>query len=89
PCGCAGCFTAPVALPLIAQVFEEEGALDRLEGFLSLNGAAFYGLAPNPGRLTLARTEPWRPETAVETAVGDVTVFDPGFPLTWRVEGSA
>ena len=36
-CGCAGVFTAPVALAWIAQVFEEEGALDRLEGFASLH----------------------------------------------------
>ena len=46
-CGCAGCFSAPVALACLAQVFEEEGALDRLEGFASLNGPAFYGLPPN------------------------------------------
>ncbi len=37
-CGCAGCFTAPNALACLAHVFEEEGALDRLEAFASLNG---------------------------------------------------
>ena len=41
-CGAAGIFSAPVALPAVAQVFDEEGALDRLEAFASLNGAAFY-----------------------------------------------
>ena len=54
-CGCAGCFTAPVALAAYAQVFDEEGALDRLEGFASLNGPAFYGLPPNEARVTLER----------------------------------
>ena len=37
-CGCAGIFTAPCALEIYAEVFEEEGALDRLEAFASLNG---------------------------------------------------
>ena len=54
-CGCAGCFTAPLALAAYAQVFDEEGALDRLEGFASLNGPAFYRLPPNEARVTLER----------------------------------
>ena len=46
----------------LAQVFEAEGALDRLESFASLNGPAFYGLPPNEARLTLERApEPWTP----------------------------
>ncbi|MGN6155003.1 MAG: dihydroorotase, partial [Sphingomicrobium sp.] len=43
-CGCAGIFNAPVALEAYATVFEEEGALDKLEAFASVNGPAFYGL---------------------------------------------
>src|SRR5690606_25493216 len=43
-CGCAGVFSAPVALSCYAQVFREEGALDRFEAFAALNGPAFYGL---------------------------------------------
>jgi len=84
-CGCAGCFTAPVTLPVLAQVFEAAGALDRLEGFASLHGAAFYGLAPNEARVTLERGEPWAPPAKIETGAGPVTVFDPGFPLHWRL----
>ena len=38
-CGCAGIFNAPFALEAYATVFEEEGALDRLEAFASENGA--------------------------------------------------
>ena len=37
-CGCAGCFTATNTLSILAQVFEDEGALSRLEGFTSLHG---------------------------------------------------
>lgn len=52
-CGCAGCFTAPVALPLYAQAFHSIGALDRLEGFASFFGADFYGLPRNTDTVTL------------------------------------
>ena len=57
-CGCAGCFTAPLALPLYAQAFEAAGALERLEGFASHFGADFYGLPRNTGRVTLVRRVP-------------------------------
>ncbi len=53
-CGCAGCFTATNTLSILAHVFEEEGALDRLEAFTSLNGAAFYRLPPNSPSSTRA-----------------------------------
>ncbi len=85
-CGCAGVFSAPVALPWTAQVFEEAGALDRLAGFVSRHGAAFYGLPVNPGTLTLRRTEtPVPPPAKIETPGGALTVFDPARPLHWRV----
>jgi dihydroorotase len=85
-CGCAGIFTAPVALACLAQVFEAEGALDRLEAFASLNGPAFYRLAPNEERITLERVaQPLPVPAEVETGAGPVVVFDPGFPLHWRV----
>ncbi|MEO1601844.1 MAG: dihydroorotase [Pseudomonadota bacterium] len=84
-CGCAGCFTAPVSLPIMAQVFETAEALDRLEGFASLHGAAFYGMAPNEDRVTLRREpDPVPLPTRVETGAGPVTVFDPGIPIHWR-----
>ena len=84
PCGCAGCFTATNTLSILAQVFEEEDALDRLEGFTSRHGPAFYRLPVNEGTLTLEKAAPDYP-TAIETEDGPVTVFDPGRPLTWRV----
>jgi dihydroorotase len=90
PCGCAGCFTAPVSQPVLAHVFEEEGALDRLEGFVSLAGADFYGMEPNEDRITLVREAgPVVYPDRVATGAGPVTVFDPGFPIHWRIEGSA
>lgn len=87
-CGCAGIFSAPVALPVLAAIFEAAGALDRLESFASLNGPRFHGLKPNDDTVTLVRGEPWAPAVAIDADDGPVTVFDPGFPLHWRLEGS-
>jgi dihydroorotase len=86
-CGCAGCFTAPVSLPCLAQVFEEEGALDRLEGFVAMAGAAWYGMEPNEDRIRLVREDaPVIYPAQVATGAGPVTVFDPGFSIHWRIE---
>ncbi len=85
-CGCAGCFTATNTLSILAQVFEDAGALDRLEGFISRHGPAFYGLPVNTGTLTLQKTDtPVTYPARISTGAGPVTVFDPGFPLYWRV----
>jgi dihydroorotase len=54
-CGCAGCYTALNALELYAEAFESAGALDRLEGFASFHGPAFYGLPRNTAKISLVR----------------------------------
>ena len=61
-CGCAGMYTAHAALELYATAFEEAGALDRLEGFASRFGPAFYGLPENTGTVALVRREWTVPE---------------------------
>lgn len=82
PCGCAGCFTALNTMSILAEVFEQDGALDKLEAFASLNGPAFYGLSVNEDTLTLVRETPEFPAN-IETPEGPVTVFDPAMPLHW------
>ena len=86
-CGCAGCFTATNTMPLLAHVFDEENALDRLESFASLNGPAYYRLPPNEARITLVKHETAQtfPEK-IFTEAGPVTVFNPGYPVHWHVE---
>jgi dihydroorotase len=83
-CGCAGIFSAPAALEVYAEVFEEECALDRFEAFASLNGPAFYRLPVNEPRVTLRR-EDW----AVPDRVGEgelaVAPFRAGETLRWRL----
>jgi dihydroorotase len=84
-CGCAGCFTATNTMSILAHVFEDEGALERLEGFTSLNGPAFYGLPANEATLTLTKGDAVTYPEKIDTGDGPVTVFDPGFALDWRV----
>ena len=81
-CGCAGIFNAPFALEAYAQVFDEEGALDRLEGFASRHGPAFYGLPVNQGSVTLDRVP-----TEVPATLGEVVPFLAGGQLGWRMVG--
>ncbi|MEO1538007.1 MAG: dihydroorotase [Pseudomonadota bacterium] len=84
-CCAAGCFTAPVALACLAELFDAAGALDRLEAFVSLNGAAFYELPVNSGKVMLIKGDPVDLPKSVETGAGPVTVFDPGRPVHWRL----
>lgn len=81
-CGCAGLFNAPFAIEAYAQVFDEEGALDRLEGFASEHGPRFYGLPLNEGRITLERGGEVVPER-----FGDVVPFGAGSRFGWRLVG--
>jgi dihydroorotase len=85
-CGCAGIFTAPCALEIYAEVFEEEAALDRLEAFASLNGPAFYRLPPDEARVTLLRGPLKVPERIGERE-NTVIPFRSGETLRWRFMG--
>lgn len=87
-CGCAGIFSAPVALEIYATVFEEEGALDRLEGFASLHGPRFYGLEPADDTVTLERGILEVPISVGEGA-GAVAVFRGGEQLPWRLAAAS
>jgi dihydroorotase len=82
PCGCAGCFTAANTMSILAEVFEQDGALDQLEAFTSRNGPSYYGLPVNEETITLTRETPTFP-THVDTPEGPVTLFDPDMKLHW------
>ncbi|MEM7545533.1 MAG: dihydroorotase [Pseudomonadota bacterium] len=87
-CGCAGVFSATNTMSCLAHVFEQEGALDRLAAFTSENGPKFYGLPVNEVTMVLEKSDdPVDYPSKIETDEGPITVFDPGFPLHWRVKG--
>lgn len=81
-CGCAGIFNAPFALESYATVFDEEGALARLEAFASENGPRFYGLPRNESFVALERCQNRVPER-IELDGTDVVPFHAGEALSW------
>jgi dihydroorotase len=87
-CGCAGIFNAPFALEAYGKVFAEEQALDKLEGFASMFGPAFYRLPVNSGSVVL---EEQAVSVPMSLAAGDQTLrpFHAGATLPWRFVGSA
>ena len=86
-CGCAGAFTAPAAIELYAEAFEEAGALDRLEGFASHHGPDFYGLPRNAGTVTLVR-EAWQlPESLAYEGDARIVPLRAGETLAWKLQG--
>ncbi len=86
-CGCAGIYTAPNTMSCLAHVFEEEGALDQLEGFVSLNGPRFYGLPPHDAMIHLRKGDaPVSYPELVHAGDETVTVFDPGVDIFWYVD---
>lgn len=83
-CGCAGCYTAPHAMALYAEVFEAAGRLDRLEGFASLFGPQFYGLPVNQESLTLVK-QPTLVPMARPFGDTEVRLLKGGETLNWTL----
>ena len=82
---CAGCYTAPHAMNLYAMAFDAAGALDRLEGFASRFGPAFYQLPVNGGRVELVR-ESWQLPEALPFGDDTIVALAAGEPITWKLQ---
>lgn len=87
-CGCAGVFNAPFAIESYALTFDEENALDKLEGFASIYGPNFYGLPLNEDYILLERSENQVPE---HIKSGDINIvpFHNGEDIGWTFKGAA
>ena len=83
-CGCAGVFSAPCALEFYAEMFEQMGALDKLEAFASIHGAEFYGLEQNSGTVTLSRTD-WVIPESLPFADEEIIPFNAGLNCSWKM----
>ncbi|CAC9588231.1 dihydroorotase [thiotrophic endosymbiont of Bathymodiolus puteoserpentis (Logatchev)] len=83
-CGCAGVFSAPHAIELYAQAFDQAGAIDKLEGFASKFGADFYGLAYNTSTITLKKQD-WIVPASYPFISGDIVPFMAEKMLNWKV----
>jgi dihydroorotase len=84
-CGCAGIYTAHAAIELYAEAFEQKGRLDKLEGFASFHGAAFYNLPRNTATLSLRR-DPWRIPARLPFAEHELVPFRAGELCQWKLE---
>jgi dihydroorotase len=82
-CGCAGVFSAPVAIEAYLRVFAEENALEFFEAFASLNGPAFYGLAPNEERVTFVETSGPVVECVSISGEGELVPLFAGEMVDW------
>jgi dihydroorotase len=78
--GCAGVYTAPVMLEVLAEVFERMESLDKLEDFTSRFGAEFYGLPLNTETVELEK-KTWK----VPAQYGPVVSYKAGEELTWKM----
>ena len=87
PCGCAGIYNAPVALPVYAQLFEEAGELCNLEAFTSFNGADFYGLPRNTDSIQLIKQQ-WRVPAFYPYGSTTVVPLLADRQLQWKVADS-
>ncbi len=84
--GAAGLFNAPVAIETYAKVFDEENALDKLEGFASLHGPAHYKMPPNDGTITLERVSWTAPEEIVVKGPEErALIYRGGETIEWKV----
>ncbi len=83
-CGCAGCYTAHAAIELYAEVFEQAGALDKLEAFASFYGADFYGLPRNTETIIL-RKEEWQAPASVEFGEHRLVPLRAGEMMKWKL----
>ncbi|XP_054811448.1 dihydroorotase, mitochondrial-like isoform X2 [Prosopis cineraria] len=83
PCGCAGIYNSRVALSLYAKVFEEAGALDKLEAFTSFNGPDFYGLPRNSSKIKLRKAQ-WKVPESFSFPFGDIIPMFAGETLEWE-----
>jgi dihydroorotase len=82
-CGCAGIYTAHAALEFYAEVFEQAGALDKLEAFASFYGADYYGLPRNSGAMVLRR-EQWKVPASTSFGEYDLVPLRAGEVLHWK-----
>jgi dihydroorotase len=83
-CGCAGIYTAHAGIEFYAEAFAAAGALDRLEGFASRHGPAFYGLPANTDKVTLTE-EPWAVPADIPFGADRLVPLRAGARVAWKI----
>ena len=85
-CGCAGVFNATYCVSILAQLFDNENALPKLENFISKNGALHYNLKINKNKIKLIKL---RKRLVFKKFLNvnkeKIKIFEPNFPVFWKV----
>jgi len=79
--GCAaGVFTAPIALQMLAQLFDKHNKLENLQKFVSDNAREIYNIKPSEKNIILLKEEIQVPEK-----YGTVISFNAGKMIGWKI----
>jgi len=85
-CGCAGIFNATYCIPILAQIFDNEKSINKLENFISKNGAVHYGQSLNTDKIKIVKSkEPIIFKENIDVKKQLIKIFDPDFPVFWNV----
>ena len=85
-CGCAGIFNSTYCLEILAQLFENEGCLSKLERFTSKNGSSHYNLKTNREKISLVKlSDPQKLKKSLYVQNEKINIFQPDFPVYWKV----
>ena len=76
-----GIYSSPFAVPLMTQLFEEHGRLDKLENFMSMYGPAFYGIAPAAGCIALVKKE-----STIPAVIDGIVPLCAGKTVSWSLK---
>ena len=84
-CGCAGIFNSSYALPILAQIFDDNRSIKNLEKFVSINGAVHYQIPQNKSKITLNKQlKPITFRKSLKVNRSEVIIFKPNFPVFWN-----
>lgn len=85
-CGCAGIFNSTYCIPIIAQIFDNENSLDKMENFISKNGANHYKLDINKDKISICKSDKaLQFKENLDVGNNTIKIFSPGFPVYWKV----
>jgi dihydroorotase len=84
-CGCAGIYTAHAALEFYAEVFEQAGALNRLEAFSSFHGPDYYGVPRNQDTVSLVK-EDWIAPSGIPLGSETLVPLRAGEVIAWKLQ---
>jgi len=86
-CGCAGVFNATYCMSILAEAFDNENCIDKLERFTSLNGPKHYNIPINKEKLKLIKlSQPISFKKSINFNSNEIIIFEPDFPVFWKVK---